>query len=501
VFPDAACSPELTDLPQSAPRFGESFDAESATVEIVRGWMDCVGPTTSSALATRLTLPPAGVDAALARLEADGVVLRGQFTSRDPASELEWCERGLLARIHRMTLGRLRKEIEAVSAADFIRFLFRWQNVQPGTQLHGRDGIRRIVGQLQGLELPGPAWERDILPARIAQYSPADLEQLCLAGEVAWGRLKVTLSGEEEAGPPLNLPRPAGKNTRGGRRRQAPTRAAPLAFFLRESMADLVEPLPEGRQWVNELSPVAVAVLEHLERRGASFLADIARAVRHLPTEVEDALWELVASGLVTGDGIAGLRTLLLPEKDRQSRKPKRGTHLRSIPGRGTRRLMPVGRWSLLHTEAETAHDMNEAAELAAQRLLKRYGVVLRDLCARERRAPSWRYLLPALRRMEARGQVRGGRFVAGFVGEQFALPEAVETLRSVRKKHDGDELVIVAAADPLNVAGILTPGAKVSPFSGQFIAYRNGVPIEIGELGAVRSKLQAHTTAAAPRL
>jgi ATP-dependent Lhr-like helicase len=451
--------------------------------------MDCIGPVTASALAERLKLPVARVDAALARLEADGVVLRGRFTSSCPRpeafsggegeapEELEWCERGLLARIHRLTLGRLRKEIDAVSAADFMRFLLRWQRVQPGTQLHGRDGVRQVIAQLQGLELPGPAWERDILPARIAKYDPGDLEQLCLAGDVAWGRLAVTLACDEDAEPPPS------------RRRQAPTRSAPLAFCLRESLPELLAPLPEGRHWLRELSPIAVEVFEFLERRGASFLADVARTLRRLPFEVEDALWELVASGLVTGDGIAGLRTLLLPEKERHaSRHPP---HLRSLPGRRARRAMPVGRWSILRSAGDSDPGSAETAEPAAERLLLRYGVVLRELCSRERRSPSWRTLLPVLRRMEARGQVRGGRFVDGLYGEQFALPEAIEALRAVRRRRDEAEIVLIAAADPLNLVGIITPGGRVSPFSAQVIAHSDGVPIEVGELGSVRSRLQ----------
>jgi ATP-dependent Lhr-like helicase len=456
---------------------GLPIDAEIALVEIVRGWMDALGPTTANALADRLGVAATRVESALARLEAEGTVLRGSFTL-EASGEGEWCERGLLARIHRLTLGTLRKEIEPVSAADFQRALFRWQHVQPDTQLHGRDGVREIIGQLQGLELPGPAWERDVLPARIASYDPADLEQLCLAGEIAWGRLAVARPHDDD-------------DAHSPRRRQAPTRSAPLAFVLRESLAALLEPSRSDDHPLEDLSPIAGEVLRYLEQRGASFLADIARAIRRLPTEVESALWELVASGLVTGDGIAGLRTLLLPEEKRQSRP--RARHLRSVHGRGARRLMPVGRWSLLRADGETdaGNDPGSTAEACARRLLRRYGVVFRELCVRERRAPAWRFLLAALRRMEARGEVRGGRFVAGTVGEQFALPEAVETLRSVRRQRSAEETLIIAAADPLNLVGILTPGARVSPFSGKVIAYRDGVPVEIGDLGTVRSKMQ----------
>jgi len=474
AFPDAVFEPVLPEPPRSSRDLAVA-DALAARREIVRGWMDSIGPTTAAALAERLGLPEPAVDGALAQLEADGCILRGTFTA-SAGGAVEWCERGLLSRIHRLTLGRLRREIEAVSPADFFRFLLAWQHVQPGTQLHGRDGVRHVIAQLQGLELPGPAWERDVLPARIAEYDPRDLEQLCLAGEVAWGRLAIASAGdgEEVANPPA-------------RRRAAPTRAAPLAFVLRADLPDLLAPAPDMEQVLAERSPAARAVLEYLGQRGASFLADIARGLGRLPTQVEEALWELVASGLVTGDGIAGLRTLLLPERERRPRR----SHLRALPGGATRRLMPVGRWALLRDQADVIGHADVVAERAARRLLLRWGVVFRELCARERSLPGWRALLYALRRLEARGEIRGGRFVHGFIGEQFALPEAVDTLRSVRRRAAQGETVVVAAADPLNLVGILTEGARVSPFSGLVIAYRDGVPIETGELGTVRSRLQ----------
>ena len=474
TLPDANIDPPLLPLALS-PR--DSFDdARAAILAIVRGWMDSIGPTTAPALADRLGLAESSVEGALLQLEADGCVLRGRFTA-GAGEAVEWCERGLLSRIHRLTLGRLRREIEAVAPADFMRFLFVWQHVQPTTQLHGRDGVRRIVAQLQGLELPAPAWERDVLPARIADYDPADLEQLCLAGEVAWGRLAIASGGDAEE----RAEAPA-------RRRPMPTRAAPLALMLRADLPELLAPAPDEAQSRAERSPAAREVLEHLERRGASFLVDIARGLGRLPSEVEEALWELVATGLVTGDGIAGLRTLLLPERER---RPRRAAHLRALPGGNVRRLMPVGRWALLRDRAALPSHPEQAAEQAARRLLRRWGVVFRELCARERALPGWRALLLALRRLEARGEIRGGRFVDGFVGEQFALPEAVDALRSVRRRTAPGDVAVVAAADPLNLVGIVTPGARVSPFSGLVIAYREGVPVEIGELGTVRSRLQ----------
>ena len=471
-----AAIPEVAFAPEPSPVAGarEPADRDDAFVEIVRGWMSVIGPTSAAGLAARLGLPPPRLEASLARLEADGQVLSGTFTPGSSGGE--WCERALLARIHRLTLGRLRKEIEAVSPADFVRFLLHWQHLQPGAQLHGRDGVLEVVRSLQGLELPGPAWERDVLPARVADYDPTDLEDLCLAGEVVWGRLRLASPAAEETAEPARE-----------RRRAVPTRSAPLAFVLRRDLDELLEPVPAEASAM-DLSPIAAEVHEHLATRGASFLTDIARGVHRLPSEVEDALWELVASGLVTGDGIAGLRTLLLPE-DKRQRRPR---HLRALPGRRRApRLMPVGRWALLRDANEPRQDPAQRAEHAVRLLLRRYGILVRELLARERNAPPWRNLLQILRRMEARGELRGGRFVDGLIGEQFALPEAVDALRALRRRVASGEVVLVAAADPLNLVGIIVPGARVSPYSGQVIAYRDGVAVEVGDLGAVRSRLQ----------
>ncbi|MGH7770278.1 MAG: DEAD/DEAH box helicase [Candidatus Binatia bacterium] len=449
------------------------FSVEEAARKIVHAWMEITGPVTAAALADKLGLPLRMVEQALLALEAAGAVLRGEFTGQARAGEVEWCERGLLARIHRLTLGRLRREIEPVTAADFLKFLFRWQHVQPSTQLRGRQGVEEIIGQLQGLELPAPAWEQHVLSTRLAEYDPRALEELCLAGIVSWGRLRSSAK-EEESGAPLK---------RGRRRRRAPGRAAPISFVLREDLDHfLTEPNPHV-----PLSTGAREVLSYLEKHGASFLADIARGTGLLKIRAEQALWELVAAGLVTGDGIAGLRVLLLPETKRQSRK-----RLRVIAGgRSSERLMPVGRWSLWRSGARAAAESPEqSAEFITRQLLRRYGVLFRELTAREGAAPSWRSILEVCRRLEARGEIRGGRFVNGFVGQQFALPEAVDLLRATRRSETKEETVILSAADPLNLVGIITPGPRVSPYSGQVIAYTNGVPSDIGPLGAVLSKL-----------
>jgi ATP-dependent Lhr-like helicase len=450
---------------------------EDGVQRIVQGWMEAVGPVTATALADRLGLRPRAVERALLALEAGGSVLRGRFTPGGDEGATEWCDRRLLARIHRLTIGRLRREIEPVPAADLLRLLFRWQNVHPGSQLHGREGIVQAIGKLQGLELPAPAWERDVLPARVARYNPAELEQLCLSGVVAWGRLGLREDAEEE--PP--------------RRRQAFTRSASLGLVLREDLPHLLEPR-QGAAGADEmagLSSTARAVVRHLQLHGASFLVEIARATGHLESQIEEALWELVARGVVTGDGIAGLRLLLT--KGEAKREPHR--RFRAIRGGLARsRHVPVGRWSLLRQPGDAGARQSaspEADEVFGRQLLRRYGVVLRDLLARETRSPSWRALLGIYRRLEARGEIRGGRFVGGFTGEQFALPEAVEVLRAIRRKRDGREVVLIAAADPLNLVGILTPGSRVSPMSGQAILYVDGVPVEVGEVHSLRAKLR----------
>jgi ATP-dependent Lhr-like helicase len=481
---DVSFAPSLA-LPEGA----RTPATEQAVEAIVRGWLEVLGPATAVELAARTGLRLGAVQMALPALEASGVVLRGQFIA-SPAGAAEWCERRLLARIHRLTLGRLRQEIQPVTTAEFLRFLLRWQHVAPGTQLHGRDGLVEIIGQLQGLELPAPAWESWVLKSRVARYDPADLEQLCLSGLVSWGRLSTREAAvdSDEVASPVRRSAPGFIRARArAKGPQLPGRQAPLAFLLREDLPAFLSARPPLDQ-VAGLSHAAREAADFLARRGASFLADLARGTGRLAAEVEDALWELVARGLVTGDGVAGLRVLLQPEAKRRSAQP-RLVHV--VGGRhGPHRQLPVGRWALWGEEPADLPRQG-AAELMARQLLRRYGVVFRDLLAREHQAPPWRVLLAIYRRLEARGEIRGGRFVAGFIGEQYALPEAVEALRAVRRRPAGGETVIVGSGDPLNLVGILTPGARISPYANQVIAFGDGIPVEIGPLGAVQSRLR----------
>jgi ATP-dependent Lhr-like helicase len=422
----------------------ESTQTEEAAYATVRGWMESTGPMTVTALANRLALPRHAIESAMAKLESGGQVLRGRFTpeSKAAGSEMEWCNRRLLARIHRLTLGRLRKEIEPVTSAGFMRFLFTWQHVATGTQLHGVDGTLQILKQLQGYEISAAAWESEVLRRRIDRYTPELLDRLCLSGEVMWGRLSPH--------PSLVLDDASERS-----RRIRPTRVAPVAIFLREDATWLLETVPQ----CNGISQSGRDILDALRRRGASFLPELTKATGLLTSQVEDGLWELAAAGLVTADGFENLRALVDPKRRR---------------GEGSSRLkMPrhaAGRWALLEL-AGSSQPVEERAEAFARQLLLRWGVVFRDLLARETLAPAWRDLLMALRRMEARGEIRGGRFVSGFLGEQFARPEAVDLLRSVRRR-PAETALKIAAADPLNLLGIILPGGRISPLAAQTVEW-----------------------------
>ena len=481
AIPDVSFSPAV-ELPLG---FSEAVgSAEDARKRIIQGWLEVSGPTTVTDLVQRLGLPRGFVDQALVALESGGVVMRGEFTAKgDGEREVEWCDRVLLARIHRMTLGRMRREIEPVSAADFVKFLLDWQHVAPGTQLRGRDGVLQVIRELQGLELPAPAWEQHVLPARIERYDSNDLEHLCLAGVVAWGRLRPGngVSGDNSQA----------VKARRSRRLLSPGRNAPIAFLLREDLDAFLESSAQRLDTIPTLSAMALEVARYLDKHGASFLDDIARGTGLLKVKVEEALWQLVAHGLATGDGIAGLRILLTPEHKRIDRRRS----LRVISGgRSAERVMPVGRWSLWRLSSEPLS--NELVlERRAQQILQRYGIVFRDLLGREANLASWRALLGIYRRSEARGEIRGGRFVEGFVGEQFALPEAIEKLRAMRRNSSRQEPVIISAADPLNLVGVITPGARLSPYSNQFLAYENGLPVGTGLLGELLSRLQHAAT------
>ena len=444
-------------------------DDEATVDAIVHGWMESIGPVTTEELARRLWLQTDRVKASMIRLESQGHVLRGRFRPRsgDDGDLPEWCHRRLLARIHRLTIGTLRKQVEPVATADFMRFLFQWQHVTSGSRQHGEPGLLEVIRQLSGFEAAASSWDSQLLRTRMAKYEPHLLDRLCLSGAVSWGRLSPH-------------PRLMDTSDRERLRRITPTSVAPISLFPREDSTWLLDVFQTGL-WHGPdpfaaLSAVAQNVREVLQQRGASFFADLVQATGHLPAEVEGGLWELVAAGLVTADGFDNLRALMNPRRRRAEglERLRRPRHA-------------AGRWSLLRTGSsisartgEELHSVPASTEKVARQLLRRYGVVFRDLLAREVLVQSWRDLLVVYRRLELAGEVRGGRFVSGFVGEQFALPEAVEALRAMRKTTGGPTAadIKLSACDPLNLAGVILPGARVPAVPSTFIIFRDGVPV-----------------------
>ncbi|HXR91023.1 MAG TPA: DEAD/DEAH box helicase [Steroidobacteraceae bacterium] len=442
---------------------------ETAVVEIVRGRLEGLGPVTASALAQTTSLPRSAINSALAALQAEGFAMQGQFTTPAEA-EPEWCERRLLARIHRYTVKRLRAEIEPIAARDFLRFLLEWQRVTPDGRMEGPDAVGAILGQLEGFEAPASAWETEILPARIGEYEPAWLDEQCLSGRFVWTRMAA-----RKADPARSV---------------APVRATPITLIARRNLR-LWSSLTEALDGTH-LSSKAQSVADYIRTHGASFFDELAEGAGLLPSHAEEALAELVALGIVNSDSFGGLRALLVPS-DR--RRPAAG-------GKRRRRVAlfgmdTAGRWALVHrrpvglepnTPVQAIRQDDETIEHIAKGLLKRWGVVFWRLLAREAAwLPPWRDLLMCYRRLEARGEIRGGRFVAGFTGEQYALPEAIGLLREARRKPSSQHCVSLSGADPLNLVGILTPGPRLPALSGNRVLYRDGLPVATLSGGEVR--------------
>ncbi|MGH3516488.1 MAG: DEAD/DEAH box helicase [Haloechinothrix sp.] len=448
LFPDAELAPAYR-----SPRAPASLDHDAAAAEMLRGHLECRGPSPVDDLRAATALSASDVTIALARLEVEGFVFRGHFESSEGPEE--FCARRLLSRIHGYTRQRLRNEIAPVTAQEFMRFLLRWQHVAPGSQREGRLGVLTVVGQLQGYELAAGAWE-DVIAARVEGYRREWLDDLCLSGDLMWGRLSPRSQAAEDA------PRRSG---------MTPSRATPITLAVRDDLPWLLQAARSDRTPGAPGPGRTLDVLEALRDNGALFPAQLAAITRRLPGEVDEALWEAVARGLVTADGFQALRALLSPRRSARVIGPRR---LRR--GGRTASARSIGRWSLL-PEAVATDDPDELAEAVAEQLLARWGVVFRDLLVRDTVGVPWREVLWALRRMEARGTVRGGRFVTGFTGEQYAAPEAVELLRAMRKVPRSGETVHLAAADPLNLAGIVLPGPRVPALPGNRLTYVDGVP------------------------
>lgn len=477
---------------------------EAALDATVLGWMESIGPTTAAELAERLHVPSDWVQGSLIRLESTGQALRGHFrpiphspfhiSHSGAAAPVEWCHRRLLARIHRLTIARLRKEIEPVTAAEFMRFLLQWQHVVPGSRQHGEPGLLKVIEQLAGFEAAASAWESQILRVRMAKYEPELLDRLCLSGAVSWGRLT----------PHPRLADGWGAESSRRGHRIVPTSVAPISLFPREEAAWLLATFGEERRQPDDtsgLSSVAQDLQGYLRERGASFFADLVRGTGHLPSQVEDGLWELVAAGLVTADGFDNLRALMDPRRRRAEgrarlRRPRHAAGRWSLLREAVSRQRIASSEQRTHSGSElsatsSSLSANILAEQVARQLLRRYGVVFRDLLGRESLSLPWRDLLVQYRRLELRGEVRGGRFVSGFTGEQFALPEAVESLRALRKSGGsgaaGQEIKL-SAADPLNLVGVILPGPRVPAQPSNFIVFQDGMVLRVDAASAVVS-------------
>ena len=471
---------------------------DAATLTLTQGYLQLLGPTTAAHLAQLTHLPPANILQSLLTMEMQGLSMRGVFEHPAPPAdapyETEWCERRILQRIHRLTLGTLRKQVEPVTPAVFMRWLLDFHHLALNTQHTGEEAVLAAIEQLEGFEAPAIEWERTLLPARVANYQPQWLDNLCLAGVIAWGRIS---------------PHPswlAGEGT--APRRVIPTTAAPITFYLRESSEWLHHALStksiDETILTQSLSAEAQTVRTLLREQGAAFTADLQRLSNLTKLQTTTALWELATAGLASADGFDQLRAMMDPRRKAATIGQTLATSLRKRAAART----TAGRWSLLfnpnqnsvistegaaaaerpagqHATAAAitaARQTDAALDAHARILLCRYGVLFRELLTREANAPKWRDLLPILRRLEARGEIRGGRFVSGPFGEQYALPEAVDSLRTARTKHTAratEDPIVVSAADPLNLAGILVPGDRIPSIPGRTVTFLNGVTVE----------------------
>jgi len=464
VYPSGVVEPPLTPPEKESQREWERADAIR---ELVRGRLEVSGPTTATALASTLVLAATEIDAALIALEGEGFVLRGRF---HPGTEdQEWCDRRLLARIHRLTINRLRAEIQPVTLTEFHRFLAAWQRLDAEHRAQGPEGLATVLELFDGYELPAGAWEPDVLAGRVHGYDPQWLDRASLTGCIGWGRLSA----------PQNLKA----------RMFSPVRSSPISIFQREHLSAWLE--LSSATTPAELTPNAQRVLEVLTQSGALFFGELVRRTNLLPSLVEHSLSELAASGLVTADSFDGLRALLIPSEKRPSLIHSVATP--TAAGRRRKSATSVefaGRWSLLrepHGEEERI-SRETAIEVFARSLLGRYGVVFRRLLERESWSISWYDLGRVYRRLEARGEIRGGHFVSGVSGEQFALAEAIGLMRSLRKAPAKGELIAISAADPLNLAGILAPGPRVTAIAANRVLLRDGLPIAALEAGQIHS-------------
>jgi ATP-dependent Lhr-like helicase len=422
--------------------------ADDVAADLLRGHLELHSPTTVVDLAAATGLAPGAVTIGLARLENEGFALQGRFSDPD-LTDVEWSSRRLLARMHSYSRRNRRREIEPVTPEQLVRFWLRWQHVAPGSQVRGRAGLGAVLEQLQGASAAVAAWEPDLLARRVADYEPAWLDERCLAGELSWLRL---------VPPTLDDP-----DKRGG----GPSKATPVSLAFRGDLPWLLAAVRGADPAPVPAAGAVAEIVAVLAARGACFAAELAEHTGRLATEIEGAVWEAVARGLITSDGFDAIRSLTRGDRRPTARDRQLSRLRRGAPPAGR----SAGRWSLVPEASavvgddgagDDALDREDLAEALADQLLARWGVVFYDIAAHEGAAMRWRDLQWALRRMEDRGQVRGGRFVNGFSGEQFALRSAVDGLKAVRRLDPSETTVTVSGADPLNVTGVILPGERI---------------------------------------
>ena len=445
---------------------GETWTKDTALIELIRARLECCGPVTEAGLAELFEASATEISVALLALQNEGYAMQGYFSP--DAVETEWCERGLLARMHRYTIRSLREEIQPVAVADYMRFLFAWHGMGE-VRPEGDGALMAALEKLEGYAIPAAAWEKDILPARLNDYSSAALDRLCGSGRIVWTR--------------LNSERHRPNRDDASASKAVLLRNTPITLMEREHLGLWQKLYPSGAIQDRKLSSAAEKTLDVLRRRGASFFVDLVQNTGLLRTQVETALAELAACGAVTSDSYAGLRALITPESKRpgygQGRRRRRASIMNSVDA--------AGRWSAIACATENpgtpekstwpGTDENTLGAVVDS-LLKRYGVLFRKVLEREPDLPPWRELLYVCRRMEARGEIRGGYFVEGCSGEQFARPEAIALLR--KQKNATQELppIVISATDPLNLVGVILPGDRIPALHTNRVLFRNGLPV-----------------------
>ena len=441
-------------------------EKDQAVVSLIRSRMEVVGPATTDEIAASIDLPASTVEAALIRLESEGSVMKGRFSGIE--TQTEWCERHFLSRIHKSTIMGLRKQIKPINTEKYICYLMKWFRLNSDSMGEGPDALGHILEQMEGYEAAAGIWETELLPARIFGYSPELLDHLAATGSIVWTRMSVPDSVRGNSDTQKRPVRYGGS-----------MKSIPLTF-LRRNRLMMWRVLNDGLHYeIPTLSGIAQQIHETLQEFGPLFYAELLEGLHQMPGHLEEGLVELFATGVATCDHYGGIRALLTSQQERR--------HQAKFKHNYSSGVQISGRWSLLgfSSPKHAKPTEQEANEYAATVLLRRYGVVFRSLLSNEGKYfPSWSELRAIYRRMEDRGEVRGGRFVSDVPGEQFALPEAVDLLRDIGNQTSDGKAVTVHASDPLNMSGILNSESRVAAHAATYLVYRDGRLISVAGTG-----------------